>query len=185
MSIMKIGIVSSSVRNGRLSHRVALFLKEYIARVTGAETYVLDLKEYDFPLFHERLAYLEQPPEALLDYAERFKAADGIVVVSPVYNGSFPAALKNAIDVLFPEWQHKPALVVSVTYGSTPGIATVQSLQAMLLKMGARVTGPLYTVVNAGEEYAEDGTPATPEKAEKNAARPIEELMWMVGKNME
>lgn len=182
---MKIAIISSSIRDGRLSHRVALFLKNYVAGKTGVETEILDLKAYDFPLFHERIFKLEKPSEALLDYSERFKAADGIIIVTPVYNGSFPAALKNVIDVFFKEWDHKPALIVSVTDKSTPGIATIQSLQAILLKMGARVTGPLYTVLNAGADFSETGMPSDKAAAERNAAKPIEELVWMVTKSME
>lgn len=182
---MKIAVISSSVRDGRQSHRLALFLKEYVGLAFGADTEILDLKEYGFPLFGERLWNLDPLPEGLADYARRFKAADGLIVVSPVYNGSFPAALKNVVDVLFAEWRHKPVLVVSVTDGDTPGIATVQSLQTLLLKMGARVAAPLYTVVNVSREYGEDGTPADPAKAEKYAARPLEELMWLVAKTAE
>lgn len=182
---MKIAIISSSVRDGRNSHRVALFLKGYIERELKAEVEVLDLKEYDFPLFHERIWNIDRPSEALLDYVFRFNAADGVIIVSPVYNGSFPAALKNVIDVLYPEWMHKPVLVVSVSDGQTPGIATIQALQVILLKMGARVTGPLYTVVAAPAAYAEDGTPTDPEKAAKAAKRALDELVWMIDKASE
>ncbi len=182
---MKIAIISSSVRDGRKSHRVALFLRNYIGRMFSAEAEILDLKAYAFPIFHERIWNLREPSEGLLDYAERFNAADGIVIVTPVYNGSFPAALKNVIDVFLPEWKHKPCLVVSVSDGKTAGIATVQALQALLLKMEARVAGPPYTVINVPAEYGEDGTPANPEQADKYAEKPMKELVWMISKSVE
>ena len=118
---MKIAIVSSSVRDGRNSHRVALFIKSYVERVLSANAQILDLKEYDFPMFHERVWNMPHPSEALLDYIDRFTSADGIVIVTPVYNGSFPASLKNVIDVIYTQWRHKPCLIVSVTDGKTPG----------------------------------------------------------------
>lgn len=178
----KIAIISSSVRDGRLSHRVALFLQKYAAERLGVETDLLDLREYDFPIFHERYANLAEKPAGLEDFAERFKAADGILIVSPVYNASYPAALKNAIDVFVKEWVQKPSLVVSVTYGTTPGIATVQKLQNLLMKLGARVAAPVYTVLQAGVDFDEDGTPHDPERIQKYAAAPLDELKWLVDK---
>lgn len=175
-----IEIISSSVRQGRLSHRVALFLQSYISRFVDTRAAVLDLKEYDFPLFTERYPNLESPSKKVVDYVQRFTSADAVVVVSPVYNGSFPAALKNVVDLMVTQWFRKPVLVVSVTYGTTPGIGTVQQLQNLLMKLGARVASPTYTVLRAGEEFSESGVPADGQAAEKYAAAPIEELLWLV-----
>ena len=181
----KIAVISSSVRDGRLSHRVALFLKDYLDSRGDAEADIVDLREYDFPLFHERLAYMKEPAPDVLGFARRITEADGVLVVSPVYNASFPAALKNVIDLLFSEWVNKPVLVVSVTYGPNPGIQTVQQLQALFLKMGARVAAPAYTVLNAGTDFSEGGTPADRERLERYAKAPVEELMWLVRKSSE
>lgn len=178
----KIAIISSSVRDGRLSHRVALFLEEYVAKATGIQTEIIDLKEYDFPVFHERFAFQAEPPEDVKDYVSRFNEADGVVIVTPVYNASFPAALKNVIDLLVSEWVRKPVLVVSVTAGGVPAIATIQQLNALLLKLGARVAAPMYTVINAAATFSESGVPADVADAEKRAAAPIKELLWMMGK---
>ena len=59
----RIAILSASVRTGRLSHRVALYLKNYFRQNALADTELLDLKAYDFPLFHERLAMPGTFPE--------------------------------------------------------------------------------------------------------------------------
>ena len=181
----KIAVISSSVRDGRLSHRVALFLSELLRKRGDVEVDLVDLREYDFPLFHERLAYMKEPAADVLDFARRITEADGVLVVSPVYNASFPAALKNVVDLLFSEWSRKPVLVVSVTYGPNPGIQTVQQLQALFLKMGARVAAPTYTVLNAATDFAEDGTPADPQRLERYAEAPVREFMWLVGKSYE
>lgn len=176
----KIAVLSSSVRDGRLSHRAALFLQRYVQEHHDARTDLVDLKEYDFPIFHERLFNMPDAPEGVVDFARRITEADGVIIVSPVYNSSFPAALKNVIDLLFREWDRKPLLIVSVTYGPNPGIATVQQLQALMLKMGARVAAPTYTVLNVGSDFSEDGVAVDPQRAEKYAKAPVEELMWLV-----
>lgn len=101
----RIAILSSSVRTGRLSHRVALYLQHYLTANELAETEILDLKAYDFPLFEERFAFLPNPSGKVIDFTERLVAADALIIVTPVYNASFPAALKNVIDLYLQEWR--------------------------------------------------------------------------------
>ena len=71
----------------------------------GITRFFGDLKEYDFPLFDERLQFQESPSQKMLDFSEKIKAADGVLVVTPEYNGGYPASLKNVIDLLHPEWK--------------------------------------------------------------------------------
>lgn len=177
-----IAIISSSVRTGRLSHRVALFLKNYLESERSVTAEILDLAEYDFPLFHERYAFLSEKPEALVDFTGRFVKADGLIIVSPVYNASYPAALKNVVDLYYKEWIHKPVGIVSVTSGAVPGIATVQHVQTLLLKMGAWVAPSLYTVINTAAEYDEDGTPRQPEQAVALAKTMVNDLLALTEK---
>ena len=174
----RIAILSSSVRTGRLSHRVALYLQHYLTANELAETEILDLKAYDFPLFEERFAFLPNPSGKVIDFTERFVAADALIIVTPVYNASFPAALKNVIDLYLQEWRRQPVAVVS-------GIATVQQLQALLLKLGALVVPMLCTVISAGETFDEKGTAASPAATEKLLRPMIDELLWLTGKTGE
>lgn len=171
---MGIVVISSSVRTGRLSHRAALFL----ARKFSAE--LIDLKELNFPLFNERLNYMTNPAADVVAFANKIKTADGVVVVSPVYNASFPAALKNVIDLLVDEWVKKPVMVTSVTSGATAGISTVQALQALFMKLGARVAAPMYTIVNVEKSFSEDGEPTDLVSAEKWVKAPIDEFLWII-----
>lgn len=184
MDKKKIAVMSCSVRDGRLSHRVALFLENFIAKREDAEVDLIDLREYDFPLFHERLVNMPDAPDDVRDFARRIVEADGVVVVSPVYNASFPAALKNVVDLLVSEWVRKPILVVSVTFGTNAGIATAQQLQALFLKMGARVAAPMYTVLRAGDDFSPEGEAVNGAVA-KYAEVPVAELMWLVNKSDE
>ncbi|MGV3548033.1 MAG: NADPH-dependent FMN reductase, partial [Pedobacter sp.] len=51
----KIAIISASVRKGRKSHSVALYFQNYLAQKQLAETEIIDLDAYNFPIFEERL----------------------------------------------------------------------------------------------------------------------------------
>ena len=47
----RISIISASVRTGRNSHRVALYFEKYLKENNLAETEMIDLMEYNFPVF--------------------------------------------------------------------------------------------------------------------------------------
>ena len=102
-----IAIISASVRTGRKSHNVALHLQRALTS-TNNSVDLLDLSEFDFPVFHERLKFMKEPPAKAVDFAERIRKADGVIIVTPEYNGSFPASLKNVIDLLTEDWKGKP-----------------------------------------------------------------------------
>lgn len=178
----KIIIISPSVREGRLGHNVALFLKEYITENSIAEVEILDLKEYDFPLFEERLANIPNPSAKLLDFVDRFKTGDGVIIVSSVYNYSFPASLKNAIDVMYPEWKRKVVALSSATQGIIEGLPTTFQLENTLSQMGAYVSPIKYFATSIAKNFNEDGTAVDKEKVVKKVKPMIDELMYLVEK---
>src|SRR5215510_7681876 len=109
-----IAILSASVREGRVSHRVALYFQNYLTEKKLATVEILDLHAYNFPLFEERLKYQKDPSPQVLDFASRVANADGVIIVTPEYNGGYPAALKNVVDLLYTEWQRKPIAISTV-----------------------------------------------------------------------
>jgi len=162
-------IISASIRKGRLSHRIALFLKKHVEEHHQATAEILDLKEYNFPLFEERLMYYENPTSEMVDFAERFVRANGVIVVSPVYNSGYTAAFKNIVDFFVDEWKDKVTAVCSVTYGNVPGISTVTQMQALLLKLGALVSPLTFTVTNAETTFDEGGNSQDEEVSHRRA----------------
>ncbi len=182
----KIAILSASVRDGeRMSHRVALFLKKYLEEHQLAETVFLDLKEYDFPLFTERLVYQKNPSEKLLDFTGKFNNVDALIIATPVYNMSFPASLKNVIDLYFKEWKNKMVALSVITDGLTPPLVTVKDVQAILMKLGAIVSPVPFTVINTPNEYDAEGNALNLEKTEKLLKPFLNELFWLIDKILE
>ena len=86
-------------------------------------------------------------------------------------------------DISVQEWKHKPVGIVSVTSGKVPGIATVQQLQVLLLKLGALVAPNLTTVINAGSEFNEQGEPRSAEQASALILPMLNDLLWLTDKN--
>jgi len=110
-----------SVRAGRHCSRIASWVID-LAKASSNLTYELvDLADWPLPMDDEPGipalgSYTQQHTR---DWSAKIAAADAFVFVTPQYNWGYPAALKNAIDHLYKEWEGKP--VVIVTYGGHSG----------------------------------------------------------------
>jgi NAD(P)H-dependent FMN reductase len=176
----KITILSSSIRIGRKSHRVALYFQKYLTENKLASAEILDLAEYDFPLFRERLSENGGSSENELDFAQKIKAADGIIIVTPEYNGGYPASLKNAIDLLTKEWFHKPIAISTVSNGDFGGNQALISTQFSLWKLHAITVPALFPVPNIDNTFDKNGKAINKEKTDKLADVFIKEIIWFI-----
>jgi NAD(P)H-dependent FMN reductase len=178
--MLHISIISSSVRFGRNSHRVALYFKDYLELNKISTVEILDLNLYNFPLFNERLSYQVSPSPDAVEFAEKIKSSDGVIIVTPEYNGGYPASLKNVIDLLYPEWYHKPVAISTISDGSFGGSQVLTSLQFVLWKMKAWTVPVMFPVPEADKAFNENGVPAEKERTDKRASNFISELMWCI-----
>lgn len=124
-----VAIIVGSTRPGRQAESVAQWVQDLAASRHGARFEVLDIADFDLPLFDEHL-----PPMAAQyarPHTHRWAAAierfDAYVLVTPEYNHSPSAALKNALDFLYAEWNDKA--VAFVSYGMDGGVRAVEHLR--------------------------------------------------------
>ena len=176
----KIAIISPSVRKGRNSHRVALYFRNLINETGLGKAEILDLLEYNFPLFNERLKYLESPTREMIGFSEKIKSADGVIIITPEYNGGYPASLKNAIDLLTDEWRRKPVVFVTVSNGNFAGTQVITSIQFALWKLGAMTVPATLRLPNIESTFDEAGIPADKTEINKRASALVNELLWYV-----
>ncbi len=175
---MKIAIISASVRIDRKSHRVALFFKNYIETNNLASVEVLDLHQYQFPIFEERLKFQKNPSIRVTEFAKKIQTANGVIIVTPEYNGGYPASLKNVIDLLTDEWKRKPTAISTVSGGGFGGTQVITSLQFSLWKLQAWTVPAMFPVPKVSEAYDEQGNPNDKAGTEKRAKSFIDELLW-------
>jgi len=129
---MHIAIVTGSTRPGRNNIAVARWVLELAAKRRDAKFELVDIADYQLPLLDEPL------PPALGRYshphtkrwAAKIASFDGYVFVTPEYNHGTSAALKNAIDYLYAEWNHKAAGFVG--YGAASGTRAVEHLRLVM-----------------------------------------------------
>jgi NAD(P)H-dependent FMN reductase len=175
-----IAILSASIRTGRSSHRVALFFKKYLEENNLASGEILDLAAYRFPLFEERLQYQPAPSAQVLDFAARIRQAEGVILVTPEYNGGYPASLKNVVDLLYEEWHRKPIAIATVSNGAFGGSQVITSLQFTLWKIRAWVVPAMFPVPKIEEAFDKQGNPTDRAATEKRAKTFVGELLWCV-----
>jgi NAD(P)H-dependent FMN reductase len=139
-------IIIASTRPGRIGLPVAQWFEQAAIAHGGFDVEMVDLAEVNLPFFdepsHPRMRqYVHQHTK---DWSETVERGDAFVFVTPEYNYAFNAVLKNAIDFLHQEWEHKP--VGFVSYGGVAaGTRAVQMLKQVVtaLKMV-----PVYASVN-------------------------------------
>lgn len=135
MSMLKIAIILGSTRPNRVGEIVANWVSDTAHTRSDAEFELVDIAKIGLPFFDEVMPpitghYANQHTK---DWAARVASFDAFVFVTPEYNHSVPAGLKNALDFAHAEWNNKAAGFVS--YGAAGGIRAVEHLRAILAEL--------------------------------------------------
>jgi NAD(P)H-dependent FMN reductase len=157
-----IEILAGSNRTGSNSLRIAhLLLAAY--QELGVEAALLNLQELPSGLLDPG-AYAVKP-EAFGPFQERMLAAEGLHVVTPEYNGSFPGVLKLFIDMLkFPEsFEAKPVAYVGVASGQWGGLRAVEQLQLIFGYRNAHSYPRRVFIAGVHEKFTAEGAFNDPE----------------------
>ena len=130
--MLKVAIIIGSTRPGRNAEKVARWVHEKTKARTDAQFDLVDIKDFNLPLLDEPV------PPSMGQYtlphtkawAKKIASYDAFIFVTPEYNHAVPAALKNAIDVIYAEWNNKAAGFVS--FGSVGGTRSVEQLRQIM-----------------------------------------------------
>lgn len=136
-TIIKIKVIIGSTREGRFSEKPAQWIFEEARKLEGAQVELLDLRDYEMPFFDSpvppSMAKGQYSNEVVQKWAEKINEGDAFIIVSPEYNHGYSAVLKNALDVIYPEWHRKP--VGFVSYGSALGVRSVEQLRQVAVEL--------------------------------------------------
>lgn len=123
-------IISGTNRPGSNTRKVTAHV-ESIYKSLGVETQLLDLTELPPEIFSAS-SYAEKPA-GFSKFTSAILASDGVVIVTPEYNGGIPGVLKYFIDMLpFPEsFERRPVCFVGLAAGIWGALRPVEQLQAI------------------------------------------------------
>ena len=105
-------------------------------------------------------------------------AADGLVIVAPEYNHSFPGLLKHALDSCLSEYIHKAVGLVGVSAGPFAGTRVVQGLLPVMRELGLVTIFWDINIGQVGKVFADDGR-LLDDAFVRRSDRFIKELIWM------
>jgi chromate reductase len=135
-NFMNIGVLIGSLRRGSFNRKIALKLAELAPQ--SMALHIIDISQLSF--FNQDDEAI--PPQSWVKFRETIKTMDGFIFVTPEYNRSLPAVLKNAIDIGSRPygqslWNSKPCAIVSASLGPMGGFGANHHLRQSLVCLNA------------------------------------------------
>lgn len=177
---MKIEIISGSPRTASVTRRVALFLKNWLSQQTDHEIGLTEMKDWNLPQVQAVWTSPDKVPLEFRALADRIFGADALILVSPEYNGSYSAALKNLLDH-FPKQHHKPFGLVTASPGPLGGMRAAQQLLQLVPALFGIASPYLLIVPGIDKKFSPDGD-LLDESFQNNVHNFITEFLWLAEK---
>ncbi|MFB7930577.1 NADPH-dependent FMN reductase [Streptomyces sp. NPDC056039] len=174
---LHVTLIVGSNRHGRFGPVVADWLLDRLRDRDDLVAEVVDVAETDLPMSFERT------PEAtatLSGITPKLARADAFVVLTPEYNHSYPAGLKNLIDWHFTEWRAKPVALVSYG-GLSGGLRAVEHLRQVFAELHAVTVRDTVSFHNAGTSFDDQGALRDPTGPDAAAKTMLDQLAWWGG----
>ncbi len=136
----KIAVILGATRDSRFGDTPAQWILDRARARGGWEVELLDLRDFDLPLFNEAASNAWMPSEdsSARKWQQALARFDGFIFVTPEYNRSIPGALKNALDQAYVEWNRKAFGIVS--YGSVGGTRAAEHLRTIGIELQMAAT---------------------------------------------
>ncbi|MCZ6678088.1 MAG: NAD(P)H-dependent oxidoreductase [Candidatus Poribacteria bacterium] len=145
-----------SIRSGSYTRRVVNLALSGATEV-GAQTELIDLREYQLMFCGEIEEEADYPPD-VSKLCQKVQGAQGIILGTPEYHGSFSGVIKNAIDLMgFDEFSGKMVGLVGVSGGSMGALNALSALRTVGRQLHAWVVPSQATVPQASEAFDDDG----------------------------
>jgi len=110
-----------------------------VSKRTDIDIQLLDLKEYALPFLNDSVAPMMRKGEitdpVLKKWSDAVTQADAFIMVVPEYNAGYPGVLKNALDLLYKEWNNKPVAFVGCSGGPSGGANAISQLKQVVKEL--------------------------------------------------
>ena len=170
--MVKVLAFSGSARKASFNQAVAAVAANG-AKLAGAEVTLINLGDYPMPIFNEDDESANGMPEKAEEFKRLLLGHDAFIIVSPEYNSSYPALLKNAIDWAsrmqegekpLQAYKGKPVAIMAASAGALGGMRVLVALKMLLGNIGMHVLpnqkaiGKVNTLINDDGELDDEKT---------------------------
>ena len=166
-------VILGTSRQGRMSEYAARFVFSEVSKRPDMETELIDIRNLRFSI--------DDAGEAIKDsmFSATVSRADGLILVVPEYNHSFPGLLKHVLDTNLKEYIHKAVGVCGVSAGPFGGARMIQSLLPVLRELGmVTIFWDVY-FGNAGKLFDPATGNITDAAYSRRVKKFVDELVWM------
>jgi len=169
---LNIPVILGTARKGRASAHAAALFTELLNERAGVVSRLIDIASVPMPV--------DDAGEAIKDraFSAAMSEADGLLIVTPEYNHSFPGLLKHVLDSCLSEYIHKAVGVVGVSAGPFSGTRVIQGLLPVMREIGLVTIFWDVNIGTVGKIFTEDGR-LLDDAVIRRSERFIKELIWM------
>jgi len=190
--MQKLLVFAGSTRQHSFNRRLAQ-VAAGLAREAGAEVTLLELSDFDIPLYNADLEARGTPAD-VLRLKQVLSDHPAWVICSPEYNGSYTALLKNTIDWASspvkgdPVWQDgtrafrgKVVGMLSASPGALGGLRSQSHLAPLLINLECWLAPKAFALGQAGHAFDDNG--ALVQEAHRERVRGVvEQVLWASGR---
>jgi NAD(P)H-dependent FMN reductase len=166
-------VVIGTPRQGRLTEPAANFVFGEVLKRSDIDTELIDIRKIPIRM--------DDAGEALKDseFSATVARADGLILVVPEYNHSFPGLLKHVLDTNLKEYIHKAVGVCGVSAGPFGGARMIESLLPVLRELGlVTIFWDVY-FGTAGKLFDSATGKITDPAYSRRVEKFLNELVWM------
>ncbi|GAA2769447.1 NADPH-dependent FMN reductase [Nonomuraea dietziae] len=169
---LRTAVIIGSTREGRVGESIGRWFAARAELRDDLAVSVLDLADYAFPCCFPAVA-----TPAMRAFSRAVAGAEAFAVVTPEYNRSFPASLKQAIDFAYDEWQAKP--VGFVSYGSgSDGFYAIEQLRTVFAGLHTVTVRDGVGIDLLGGGVDDGGTPYDTDERSLAVTTMLDQLLW-------
>ena len=130
-----IAVIIGSTRDSRFADKPAAWLFENVQKREDMTFELVDLRDYDLPLFNEVASNAWAPSQDpnVVKWQQKLAEFDGYIFLTAEYNHSVTGSLKNALDQAYKEWTHKPAAAMG--YGGVGAARAIEHLRGIAVEL--------------------------------------------------
>jgi NAD(P)H-dependent FMN reductase len=165
--MLNLKIIIGSTRPSRAADKVVPWISSAARSHGGFSVDLVDLRDWQLPLFGETFATVGDPANptfsapAVKQWNEKIAQGDAYLFITPEYNHSVPAVLKNAIDSVFATFafRAKPAACVAYSGGIAGGTRAIEHLAHIAIETEMVPLRNNVIIPYVGEAFGPDGQP--------------------------
>ena len=167
-----IPVILGTARQGRRSEHAAKFVLEETKKRAGVETELIDVRALGLSM-NDAGEQIKIP-----EFSEKMKRCDGLIIVVPEYNHSYPGLLKHALDSNLEEYIHKAVGLCGVSAGPFGGSRVIEQLLPVMRELGLVTT---FTDVNFSKVQSlfDEGGKLLDDSFTRRVTGFLDELIWM------